>query len=193
LCENQEMDGSASRPDDGPDEHQWALIQSTYENHLRALSENETLGERRVQVFLTVISAAGVGIGLIASRISVHALLAVGAGVSSLLTVLGFLTNMRIAQRNATTSQYKLDLDRLRWYIAGTNERLIKALPFMKEKDPQLRARPWYPSRGGLVEFVGILTGMLAGVAAFCGVYAAWSSIPAALTAAVVAAVGLWQ
>jgi len=187
------MDATATCHDNGPDEHQWALIQSTYDSHQRALAENEVLGERRVQVFLTVISAAGVAIGLIASRIDVHALLAVGAGVSSLLTVLGFLTNMRIAQRNATTSQYKLDLDRLRRYVAGSNQRLIDALPFMNEKDPQLRARPWYPSRGGLVEFAGILTGMLAGVAAFCSVDAAASSFPAALAAAVVAAAGLWM
>jgi putative (di)nucleoside polyphosphate hydrolase len=159
---------------------------------MRALTENEALGERRVQVFLTVISAAGVAIGLVASRTSVHALLAIGAGVSFLLTVLGFLTNMRIAQRNTTTSKYKLDLDRLRRYVAGTNERLKEALPFMKEEDPQLRARPWYPSRGGLVEFVGILTGMLAGVSAFCSVYAAWRSLPGSLVAAVVAAIGLW-
>jgi hypothetical protein len=159
---------------------------------MRALTENEALGERRVQVFLTVISAAGIAIGLIANRTSVDALLAIGAGVSFLLTVLGFLTNLRVAQRNTTTSRYKLDLYRLRRYIAGTNERLIGALPFMNEKDPQLRTRPWYPSRGGLVEFVGILTGMLAGVGAFCGVYAAWRSLPASLAAAAVAAVGLW-
>src|SRR5215813_5142544 len=62
----------------------------------------------------------------------------------------------------------------------------------MTEKDPQLRGRPWYPSRGGLVEFVGILTGMLAGVGAFCGVYAAWRSLPALLAAAVVVAIVLW-
>jgi putative (di)nucleoside polyphosphate hydrolase len=186
------MDGSGSRRDVVPNEHQWALVQSTYENHMHALTENEALGERRVQVFLTVISAAGIAIGLVANRTSVHALLAIGAGVSFLLTVLGFLTNMRIAQRNTTTSRYKLDLYRLRRYIAGTNERLIEALPFMKEKNPQLRARPWYPSRGGLVEFVGILTGMLAGVGAFCGVYAAWRSLPASLAAAVVAAISLW-
>ncbi len=159
---------------------------------MRALTENEALGERRVQVFLTVISAAGIAIGLVANRTSAHALLAIGAGVSFLLTVLGFLTNMRIAQRNTTTSKYKLDLDRLRRYVAGTNERLKEALPFMKEEDPQLRARPWYPSRGGLVEFVGILTGMLAGVGAFCSVYAAWRSLPGSLAAAVVAAIGLW-
>jgi putative (di)nucleoside polyphosphate hydrolase len=159
---------------------------------MHTLTENETLGERRVQVFLTVISAAGIAIGLIAKQTSLHELLAIGAGVSVLLTVLGFLTNMRIAQRDTTTSHYKRDLLRLRQYIAGTNKRLIEALPFMDKKDPQLRVRPWYPSRGGLVEFVGILTGMLAGVAAFCGVYAAWSSFPYSLAAAVVAAVCLW-
>lgn len=186
------MDGSASRQDIAPNEHQWALVQSTLENHMHALTENEVLGERRVQVFLTVISAAAVAIGLVANRTSVHALLAIGAGISFLLTVLGFLTNMRIAQRNTTTSKYKADLLRLKRYIAGTNERLIEALPFMTEKDPQLRGRPWYPSRGGLVEFVGILTGMLAGVGAFCGVYAAWRSLPASLAAAVVVAIVLW-
>src|SRR5439155_23113919 len=69
---------------------------------------------------------------------------------------------------------------------------LSRRFHFRNEKDPQLRTRPWYPSRGGLVEFVGILTGMLAGVGAFCDVYAAWRSLPASLGAAVVAAVGLW-
>src|SRR5215470_13145100 len=104
------MDGSASCRDDVPNEHQWALVQSTYENHQQALAENEALGERRVQVFLTVISATSIAIGLVANRADVHALLFVGAGVTLLLTVLGFLTNMRIAQRNTTTSQFKLDL-----------------------------------------------------------------------------------
>jgi putative (di)nucleoside polyphosphate hydrolase len=159
---------------------------------MHALTDNEALGERRVQVFLTVIGAAGVAIGLIAKETSLHGLVAIGAGVGFLLTVLGFLTNMRIAQRDTATSHYKQDLYRLRRYIAGTNKQLIEALPYMEKEHPELRVRPWYPSRGGLVEFVGILTGMLAGVAAFCGVYAAWSSFPYSLAAAVVAAVGLW-
>ena len=101
---------------------------------MHALAENELLGERRVQAFLTVISAASVAIGLAANRTSVHALLAIEAGVSFLLTVLRFLTNLRIAQHDTATSQYKLDLYRMRRYIAGTGKRLMEALAFMNNK-----------------------------------------------------------
>src|SRR5262249_59907893 len=110
------MDGSASRQDIAPNEHQWALVQSTLENHMHALTENEVLGERRVQVFFTLIIAAAVAIGLVAHRTRAHARLSIGAGISFLLTGLGFLSNMRIAPSNTTTLKYKTDFLSLKPY-----------------------------------------------------------------------------
>jgi putative (di)nucleoside polyphosphate hydrolase len=182
-------------PLQGPelDDRQWALLLSVYENREALISGNEELGERRLQVLLTVVGAAGVAVGLVADQVSDDAMLPIAAAVSGLVTVLGFLTCMRVAQRDTATSWYKADLVRLRRYVAGTNRRLLEVLPHMKnENAPQLRHRPWYPSRGGLVELVGVLTAIFGGVAAFCGVHAWWGSVAASLAVGVVAVIGLW-
>lgn len=186
------VDGDTSLRDLGLDDRQWALLLSTYENRETLLMENEALGERRLQVLLTVVGAAGVSVGLVADQVTDEALLAIAAAVSGLLTILGFLTNMRVAQRDTATSWYKADLYRLRRYVAGDNRGLAHALPHLDEDAPQLRRRPWYPSRGGLVEFVGVLTALFGGVAGFCAVYAQWSSLPAAVGTGILAAAGLW-
>lgn len=186
------VDGDTSLQDLELDERQWALLLSTYESREALLMENEVLGERRLQVLLTVVGAAGVAIGLVADQVTDEALLAIAAAVSGLLMILGFLTNMRVAQRDTATGWYKADLYRMRRYVAGGNRRLAHALPYMDDDAPQLRRRPWYPSRGGLVEFVGILTAILGGVAGFCASYARWSSIPASSGSGLVAMVVLW-
>lgn len=58
------VDGDTSLQDLELDERQWALLLSTYESREALLMESEVLGERRLQVLLTVVGAAGVAIGL---------------------------------------------------------------------------------------------------------------------------------
>jgi 8-oxo-dGTP pyrophosphatase MutT (NUDIX family) len=192
VVQNRKVDGDASLQDLALDDRQWAILLSTYESCQALLTQNEELGERRLQRLLTLVGAAGLAVGLAADRITGDALLAVVAAVSGLLMILGFLTNLRVAQRDTATSWYKVDLYRLRRSVAGSNGRLAEVLPHMDDDAPQLRQRAWYPSRGGLVEFVGVLTAIFGGIAAFCGVYAGWSSVPASLGAGLVAVVGLW-
>ncbi len=191
--QNPEMDDTPLVSDESRlDDQQWALLLSTYENRQALLTENEELGERRLQVLLTVASASGVAVGLVADRMGGEALLAVGASVSGLLMVLGVLTNMRVAQRDCTTSGLKLHLYRLRRFVASDNEGLVAALPYMNDAAPQMRARPWYPSRGGLVEFVGVLTAIFGGIAAFSSAFALSTSVILSLAAGVVTIIGSW-
>ncbi|HEX6421887.1 MAG TPA: RNA pyrophosphohydrolase [Acidimicrobiales bacterium] len=186
------MDGATSDEDLELDDRQWALLLSTYDTREALLMENEALGERRLQMLLTVVGAAGVAVGLVANEVTDEALLTIAAAVSGLLTILGFLTNMRVAQRDTATSWYKADLDRMRRYVTAGNSGLAHALPNMGGDAPQLRRRPWYPSRGGLVDIVGVLTAIFGGIAGFCASYAGWRSLPASLATGLVAIVGLW-
>jgi putative (di)nucleoside polyphosphate hydrolase len=187
------MDGIPARgPAHELSEEQWSFLLSTYENRQQLLTENEALGERRIQTLLTVIGAAGVAVGLVADQVSDDALLGVGAAASGLLVVLGFLTNMRVAQRDCATSWYKLDLHRLRRFVAADHEALATALPHMDDAAPQLRERPWHPNRGGLVEMVGMLTAILAGVTAFAVAHLSFSSVGWSLVAGMAAVIGTW-
>lgn len=182
-----DIDANADLPD-----QQWQLFLATYENRQQLIIENEALGERRLQMFLTVVSAAGVALGLTFDRFEDQATFAVVAVVAGLLTAIGIATVARVAQRDTATSWLKEDLYRMRSFVASGHSRMSWALPHMNDPEPRFRSRPWYPSRGGLVEQIGVLTATFAGLAAACGVHAQWDQPLASLLTGAVVALGAW-
>lgn len=151
-------------PVDQLSERQWSLLLETYSDRQRLMVSNEDLGERRFQVLMTVVSAVGIALGLAAGRLTTVSLLATASLAAVLLAALACATTVRMARRDVTTSYLKVDLLRIRQFVAAGRPDLDDALPHMRDKPAGLRRRPLYPS-GGLVDLVGILTAAFVGIA----------------------------
>ena len=150
------------------DKRQWEFLLATYEDRQRMIGASEELGERRLQMYLTVVAAGGVAVGLVSDSTNQRATLAAGAAASVLLVVLGLSTTIRVAKRDCATSWLKNDLLKLRCYVADGTA-LAEALPHMNDKEPWKRRRAWHPTRGGLVDLLGVLTSTFAGLSVFAG------------------------
>jgi hypothetical protein len=150
------------QPHEQLSDRQWQLLMSTYENRQHLIVENEALGERRLQTYLTVVSACGVALGLAAEQFDDTRYLKAIPVVCLLLALLGVLTVARVAQRDAATSWLKFDLYRIRLFVADNHAGLLKTLPHMVDHEHR-RHRPWWPARGGLVEVIAVLSCAFAG------------------------------
>ncbi len=111
----------AKHPVDLLSERQWALLLETYADRQRLMVTNEDMGERRFQVLMTVVSAVGIALGLVANRFDVASLQATALLMALLLTALGYATTVRMAHRNVATSRLKAELLRsaTSWRRAG--------------------------------------------------------------------------
>lgn len=173
-------------------DRQWQAFHTTYEHRQHALLQNEELGERRLGVLLTVVGAAGVALGLLSDHAEASVVLAVTAVVSALLAGFGFITVARVAQRDVATGHLKLDLYRMRRFIADGHAGLLISFPHMDDAEPHLRKRPLLPQRGGLVEMTGFLTSSFAGVAVLCALRAADAAVVLCVVAGLAAVAASW-
>jgi putative (di)nucleoside polyphosphate hydrolase len=154
----------ADCPVDQLSERQWSLLLETYIDRQRLMVSNEDLGERRFQVLMTVVSAVGIALGLAAGRLTTSALQATASLAAVLLAAFACATTVRLARRDVATSYLKVDLLKIREFVATGRPDLFDVLPHMREKPAGLRPRPFYPS-GGLVDLVGIVTAAFVGIA----------------------------
>lgn len=143
-----------------------------YSRYQEALAKNEELGERRVQFFLGLVTAAAGAIALLATAekgaMSTHPeyITWIACGLSLLLLATGLLTYDRLLKRDETTTEYQALLDevRRRFTNAGRNEKQTLSLegydPFPQQKRRLLKRV------GRLARLTMVINSWIAGLAA---------------------------
>jgi hypothetical protein len=132
---------------------------------------NEEIGERRVNFFITLVTAAIAALVALATSeegnlkeaevylITVFALLA--------LLSFGIVTLLRMIHRNTVTDGYKRAMEMIRSHFRNLDERLQDYQPFEKGKPRKL-------GTGGLVDMVALVNSVI--VAALCALLAHFHS-----------------
>ena len=114
-----------SRPSSLTD-REWEFFVKSYEHEQHALLVNEELGERRLGVLLTVMSASGLALGIFGDNSDPVVVLTVAAIAALLVGAFGFATTARVAQRDVSTSVIKGHLYEMRHFGADGNTSLLR-------------------------------------------------------------------
>jgi Ca2+/Na+ antiporter len=139
----------------------------TMENHLW---KNEELGDRRVNIFLTVASAvmaasaslmAGEDFFTVTGTLNPKLFWIIFFSLTAVF-LFGLLTLSRIIRRNLETDSCKMALDRIRLYFLRLNPNIFPYLPFDPHKKiPQRRAHLLAFGSGGLVQTIVFINCLL--------------------------------
>lgn len=186
------------------------LIKAEYEDLTTSLRANEELGERRLDVFLTVIAAVIAAIGLASSRFEDDqtTLVAMALAAASVLLIFGLMTLRRVTVRNVTTTLYRNGLRRIRAFYLQLEPDAAKLLPYPPAEKPMERKRGalaqrreptdkkrtswWTLGTGGLLETVAAINCGLAGVVAAAAIWLLGAAVIISLLLALVLVVGVW-
>ena len=117
------------------------LLLAEYEHTADSLLRNEEDGEKRATFFITLTGAAGTALAFLLGRDalldprSVHPLVVCALGV---VLAVGYLTFLRVVQRNLASDRYKRALNRIRRHFlldAGDPRRVFLAFdPYSQER-----------------------------------------------------------
>ena len=187
------------------------LITAEYEDLVASLRSNEELGERRLDVFLTVIAAVTAAIGLASSRFEDDqtTLIAIALVAASVLLIFGLMTLRRVMVRNVTTTLYRNGLRRIRGFYLQHQPDAAMLLPYPPSEKPIPRKRGalrprkesaddnkrtslWTLGTGGLLETVAAINCGLASFIIAAGVWLFGAAVIISLVAALGAALGTW-
>ena len=155
-------------------EREWQFVHTTYANALDEIGSNEELGERRLQILLTLLSAAGLSIGLVADSASnARSVVWAASGAAFVVTIFGALTVLRLVHRNVVTTDLIKRLEAIRKEVT-IKDSLLQRLwirdPFDEDRKP--RRLRLLPVRGGLAEFAAASTALTMGAAVLFAVLA---------------------
>jgi 8-oxo-dGTP diphosphatase len=145
------------------------LFLAEYSHVADSLLKNEADGERRAAFFMTVTGAAAGVLTFFAGRGSdglkiVDAVPLIG-GALAVLFVFGYLTFLRVVERNLASDRYKFALNRIRrTFLTGRDDPRRPFLPF----DPFARDKRPPPSwnslgRGGWLHTLAFVESVIAG------------------------------
>lgn len=175
---------------------EWELVHTTYAHHLESLERNEDMGERRVQQLFTIASVLAVAVGLVAdSGAGKEPTLWAASGAAIIVSLVGFLTVMRLAHRNIATTKLINGLTGVRREADG-DERLRRLFAYSSYDRRPARSQSKVPIKGGLVDVAGCATAAFVGVAVLCGILAgepladavlSWLAVGVGLVSAVAA------
>jgi len=153
------------------DERFEKLLLAEYEYMTRCYLGNEELGERRVNLFITLTTAVlttiaaitGTGIPLLGVAAEPKLFL-VG---SIVLFLFGMITLMRIIHRNIETDKFLQKLDSIRTYFVGSSDEKLQYLPFNPYgKKKQRRVKKGWKAifslgTGGLLQTVALMNSLI--------------------------------
>ena len=121
------------------------FLQKEYDNLTQIISENEQLGERRIQFFLSLVGAILTLIGIfgiselnfdftnVENKEKFQGLLIILIMVIMILLPFGFMTLKRLINRNITTDRRIVDLEYIRNYFkTNASTELKKYFPFQE-------------------------------------------------------------
>ena len=144
--------------DDQPQRNADDFLLEEYKYLAESLWRNEETGERRVNFFISLVTAViGALVAFattqesalepdIVKAVTLYALLA--------LFLLGFVTLQRLVKRNLVTDEYKRAMDTIRQEFKKGDPELAAYIPFKKIK-------PRKPGQGGLVEMVSLINSLI--------------------------------
>ena len=133
------------------------FLLAEYKNLADSFWRNEETGERRLNFFITLVTAVIAALVALATKqndaltpasvklIAVYALLA--------LLAFGLVTLLRLLKRNRTTDEYKRAMAQIRDQFRDADERLADYQPFEKKQ------RTLFV--GGLVEIVAVINSLI--------------------------------
>jgi ABC-type multidrug transport system fused ATPase/permease subunit len=133
------------------------FLLAEYKNLADSFWRNEETGERRLNFFITLVTAVIAALVALATKqndaltqasvklIAVYALLA--------LLAFGLVTLLRLLKRNRTTDEYKRAMALIRDQFRDADERLANYQPFKKKQ------RALFV--GGLVEIVAVINSLI--------------------------------
>lgn len=154
-----------------PERHSVDFLLAEYRYLGDCFWRNEEIGERRVNFFITLVTAAIAALVALATSkegnlrkddvyfITVFALLA--------LLSFGIVTLLRMIHRNTVTDGYKRAMEMIRSHFRNLDERLQDYQPFEKGKPRKL-------GTGGLVDMVALVNSVI--LAALCALLAYFHS-----------------
>jgi hypothetical protein len=137
-----------------------------FEHTAEALLRNEEDGEKRAMFFMTLAGATGTALAFLLGKDSALPPEARGrllTGALSILLAVGYLTLLRIVQRNRASDRYKRALNRLRRYFVHDARRVFLAFdPY----EPERRVPPSWASlgKGGWLETIALVEAVVAGI-----------------------------
>jgi hypothetical protein len=157
-----DLSARESTSDDSPADVS-AFMLAEYQRHLDGFWRSEELGERRLNFFLTIVTAV---LGAIALAIDADVLLAgridplIFYALTAIL-LLGLLTLARVVRRNLTSSAELRAAGRLRRYFVDRDPAISRYLYYKAYDDRPVRAREWRQllslGTGGYVETIALI------------------------------------
>jgi putative (di)nucleoside polyphosphate hydrolase len=184
------------------------LIKAEYEDLVASLRSNEELGERRLDVLLTVIAAVTAALGLASGSFEGNqtTLVSVAMVAASLLLVFGLMTLRRVMVRNIATTNYMNGLRRIRAFFLKQNPDAAPLFTYPPQKKALKRKREspkassredstrwWTLGNAGLLETVAAINCALTGLVVGGAAWLVGAAVIASLVAGLVAAIGAWM
>lgn len=170
------------------------LLISTFDHLQKSVLANEQLGERRFQIYLTVMGAAGVVLGLIGDSLlnqngegRFGVLLSAGTACVLVFAV-GILSILRVAKRDVDTT------DMQNW-LATLRRQAVKELPSLQGLLPwtsKPKQRTWQPGRGGIAFTLVLMNSVVGALAPLCFGLGIEAPLVVSLSAASVVAILLY-
>jgi hypothetical protein len=155
------------------DSHSLDFLLNEYRSHKESFWKSEELGERRVNFFITVVTAilAALAIrekGVIDYTGKVHSIFFYGCAASLLY---GWVTLVRLIRRNLESHKDLRAIGRIRHYFTEKNPEILKYLYYESRDDVPYRKKKWIEilslGTGGLVETVSLINSVI--FASICG------------------------
>jgi hypothetical protein len=160
----------AGRDPGGPRIHE--LVKLEFEHVTSQFTANEEMGEKRVALFVSLTAGLGAAAVLAGDKLGpAQALSSSGIfiAVNVAWLLFGYLTFLRIVQRNVTTDRYKAQLRRLRrWFVAERDAGARVLLPYdpYGSPDPERAGLTFsgrHGGKGGYAELVALIDAAIGG------------------------------
>ena len=172
------------------------FLLAEYQSHKESFWKSEELGERRVNFFITLVTAVLTALairekGIIDSCGKVSSIFLYGCVASF---IFGWVTLIRLVRRNLVSHKELRAVGRIRAYFTIMDPEISKHLLYESRDDVPQRDKKWSElitlGNGGLVETVSVINSFL--VAAFCGLYSLSEGWSHPLGMGILAGIAAW-
>jgi hypothetical protein len=145
------------------------IMQAELQNHLEEFRRSEQLGENRLTIYLTIVTAVLGGSGFLvyfqvqdgASKLTQIDLRIIFLACLATL-IFGVLTLLRMVHRNLISNEELRAANRIRMYFVERDRDILKYLQYTPNDDKPIREWKW--KNGGLVDTVVLLNALLVAI-----------------------------
>jgi uncharacterized protein YjbK/uncharacterized membrane protein YhiD involved in acid resistance len=150
------------------DDNAKEILKKEYDRYSDLFKENESLGERRVSFYITLITTiiSALGITTVATNLlsgrqvsTGNIFLPIVFFILTGLFLFGLVTHRRIIGRNVTTDNYLVDLDKIRIGMSG----IRPPKPVSSRRRP-LKCMIFSVGKGGIAETIRVINSLIVGL-----------------------------